>query len=496
MKRKAYIIMALVVIVTSFAGCGDNNNGGAAASSVGKSESEAGSDNSTGEVSGNNDDSAISSDDIAFEDITPMPTTVDAFQELPNAPKLSTVAVSYLSDAVALINEDSPEQAVARVVEGFETTGDESLLFYADEMALRVYIKSETTTNQNGEVITTEYDERGNVLSYESAHVKYVNTYDEDGHLLTAKTIEDGDQIVVTEEYEYDSHGNQVKATVTEFGVETVTDIEYDENHNQVYVKVTTDGRVTAIVEYTYYDEDNLCNQMGYYKSCSRKDYEEGNLVEESYAENDEQGNEIYSKTHTPYYDEEYISEFTYDKAGNILKHVEKSTDSAPTITTYSYDNKGNVIKEDVQSGEGDDKAVIHYEYTFDENSNPIEYKCTIDDSEATGGFIAWNKTEYSDDQRMIKDSELGWDGKVIHETRFTYNEDGSHVESEIGYDGEGNITFECKSYYNRLGLLTVTETDHSRSEYVYDSLGNIIAYKDDNYGYECKLSYGIIGDK
>ena len=491
MKKRAYIIVALMLATMSIAGCGSEvaNNGGVSAGQQG-SVAENGTNSESDSQGG--ESVAIDYDNIAFEDITPMPTSVEEFESLPNAPKVSTVVESFLSDAVTLLNEDKPLEAVDSIMEGYEQTSDDALLFFAEEMKLRVYVKSETTTYQDGDVVKIEYDERGNIISYEGSDSKYVNTYDEDGHLVAAKTY-DGDEVVVTEDYEYDSHGNQVKSTIKEFDVVTIRESEYDENNNVTHAQVTTGGKVTSVEDYTYFDDDNLCSEMGFYETYSLKEYEDGKLVGETFAQNDEYGNEILYRRHTPIYSEEDTSEFKYDKNGKILRRIDTADGCVPNVSTYEYDKNGNLIKEDVQSGEGDEKSVIHYEYAYDENGNAIEYKCTIDDSEAIGGFIAWNRTEYDKDQRISKYTELGWDEKPIYEMRYTYFEDGTHKMSELGFDGEGNITYESTSYYNKGGYLTLTETDHSRSEYVYDSLGNILSYVDDNYGYKNTLVYGMI---
>lgn len=250
--------------------------------------------------------------------------------------------------------------------------------------------------------------------------------------------------------------------------------ITYDKNGNAIK-DVDSDGNV--IYERTYDENNNLLMDKQYLEnggSETRKyEYDKNGKLYQSYFYDvnnveylsfqrtyDTNGNIITQKG------EEYITEYTYDSAGRIVKEVEtsegvvrvienvynadgrivKSTfsvdDTYSNTTQYSYDESGNLIYKLQEDSDGEK---IEYEYAYNKNNLLLMEKCKSND------YYSEELLSYDAKSRMTKYVILNEDG-VVHTTVVTYDDtnntayfefltnDQDDTYEKIWYDKNGNV--------------------------------------------------------
>lgn len=189
---------------------------------------------------------------------------------------------------------------------------------------------------------------------------------------------------------------------------------------------------------------------------------------------------------------------FYYDYASNLTKTV-----ADDRITRAWYDARGNVLFS--VDAEGYLSSFVYNEAGQVTNERRYESRVSVDDdmsiaqvaNRATGDFSEiWR--EYDAAGRVISE----YDQLNVH-TRHTYHADGRLEKTERAYDSFGD-TADKKDrtattwVYDKAGrIITETrasdDTEHSKTTFVYDGLGNRIEVRDANNHYT-KFTYDDLG--
>jgi len=260
-----------------------------------------------------------------------------------------------------------------------------------------------STSNEQGNVTTYTYDDKGYLIKYETTEKGLVSPceylYDTDGNLLRV-TEPDG----VVEQYSYDANGNRVAKIRYQVDKELYREeYAYDE-HNRRISQTTTDDSGTDEYRWEYDAAGNLIKSItwlsdGYWQEiavryddkgnkiwahnkdsrgmdnemqyeydaagrCTLENYVGRGTVERTY---DQQGRLTFQKTM-----QGSTTEYTYDGQGRLV--LEKTTPASAdspireTRTTYTYDEAGRVASETLVDGD----TVLVGSYTYDQYGNRL----------------------------------------------------------------------------------------------------------------------------
>ncbi len=229
----------------------------------------------------------------------------------------------------------------------------------------------------SGFVITSEYDQYGNVLLIEalengafSYKEVYSYDYDESGNMLlveVVKTSSAANETTASKSWVYDEDGNVL--TIVDRGLPggTTTDYEYDSNGNVTKRTESFNGHVdTYIFEYgangnrtmtTFNDSDGSGYTIEYHRDAA------GNVLEEIKTKYDAAGSESVA----------YTIVSTYDSNSNALTYVKTEYDSAgvgtvTNSTTNTYHPNGAL---QLMCKETTSKI---YSWEYDKYSNILKY--------------------------------------------------------------------------------------------------------------------------
>ncbi|MBQ8742865.1 MAG: hypothetical protein IJZ03_05810 [Clostridia bacterium] len=373
--------------------------------------------------------------------------------------------------------------------------------YYSDgNYRIRIYDEHEKTLK------LTEYDKNGKEIEC----VSYENTYSENGVLVLRKQYIN-ERLIEETVYEElsDKKSNRTKSSTYYFSNgEKLTELfdEKEETISSTYYDAGGNVSESSDYEYTYDKDGNV---------VFSKEYVDGKLYREkqySYTTYDYAYTPTYISKDTAYYqDEKYIYEYnenndcvrilrydsdgeltsestfktTYDKYGNYIKLQEfingeltyeheysyytddkKSTHESKR-TFYDdgykdvvwYDEDGNTLKEIRYDPDGNVEYEHNYEYTRDENGNPLYEK------QYENGELIYEK-EYSyfpddpDSTYVSKETEYYPDGGKY----VTIYDNHENIKSETEYDSDGQIVYseEHENIYNSNGdLVKINEYEN-----------------------------------
>ena len=167
--------------------------------------------------------------------------------------------------------------------------------------------------------------------------------------------------------------------------------------------------------------------------------------------------------------------EYSYDKAGNMVKDIVTfSTGNVGTVE-YSYDKDGNVVKI-VDINKTYRTGTITYELSYDTVGNMVKEVYTTSD-----GDVATITCFYDNAGNRVKDIRTSFeDGTATGE--YSYDKNGNIVREELYYDSDGSMQTLNHSYDNagnRVksvgGYSNGAETHEVSWEYSYDTVGNMV---------------------
>lgn len=268
-------------------------------------------------------------------------------------------------------------------------------------------------------------------------------------YLPVKKTILQDDDSWISEEYEYDDHGNQIKnISYSSDGVisrETETAFEYDDDGKMTqvtqYMIPVDDGEKYVANEYAFeYDEEGILVRSKETNYTVYEDMPEMNRTMVLKAEFNAQGDmikwnsTIHSEDGSEDIDDEYTYEYEHDTEGRITKQTSYYIDTeVRDIRMYEYDAEGRRTKEVyVMPGYWKDTR----EYAYDKNGNLTKY---IYDTVYEEGAQDWGLENEAFTVETIYEYEYDDAGKVKKWTSYD-KENPKQISGECEYDADGNI--------------------------------------------------------
>lgn len=268
-----------------------------------------------------------------------------------------------------------------------------------------------------------EYDERGNVVTYE-----YDNGY---------KSIWNEDEWV----YEYDYTeidgvpDNLGEAEYNKDGL-PLLQVTYDEDGEVRYrteydYDCDKDGKIEMVIEiqYSKYDEESEEIENRYYFDydsegrlveilCSREGEGKTNFYEVEYDSEGRVETEIYHAGNTKY-------EYDYDEKDRLVEFVRyyKSSEKweREDRLKYDYDEKGNLLEVERYDG-GEKDGTIDYKY----DGKKLTSVTYTEDGEKSMVF------KYKYNGKKITSGDLTEYGEEVETTKLTYDDNGNLIEVEM----------------------------------------------------------------
>lgn len=256
-----------------------------------------------------------------------------------------------------------------------------------------------------------EYDGQGNCIlysKYEGEQLVYYEEwdYDGDGRLLSAAShfLQEGSWETGTEErYEYDALGR------------TAVHWFWDEYYAEAWqYRYSYDGRGNLTEEWQYYsdevggadsyyivrtyDENDQCRSAQEFLGESRS----GILQRESRW--DAGGNLVFFRE--LWEDSgEFVTQYTYDTAGNPIQEIRTRNGEAYGQTLHTYDGEGRMLREEIQYPDGD---ILLYSYRYDSMGRQMR-----------------KETEYNGEVRKVVTWEYDIFGNCLKEKHQEYRQEG-----------------------------------------------------------------------
>ncbi len=180
---------------------------------------------------------------------------------------------------------------------------------------------------------------------------------------------------------------------------------------------------------------------------------------------------------------------FSYDGEGNVKKLVVQDDNSNSQTYTYEHDAKGNLLRENVVWSNGDDDNFTYsYEYTYDQKGNQLSW--VFSDS---NGLYTESKTEYDTYGKKLctQITHKRPNGNNEVETiSCTYNKQGLLASEEwSSTDPMMGTSKDIYEYNQQKQLISITKRysdgTSDKTEYTYDSKGNILCEKTTRTGYD-----------
>lgn len=187
--------------------------------------------------------------------------------------------------------------------------------------------------------------------------------------------------------------------------------------------------------------------------------------------------------------DELYSYSLTsFNKDGNILKHIYK-TEDLDEFCTYKYDSNGKIIKRSEYDGE--DESLFGTEiFIHDQNGNIIEN----DRYNSIGEFTYKDMYKYDSNGNKIEQNFYNSNGLLIKRLNSIYNSNGNEIEYKY-YDSNEILeikgTFKYDSRGNKIESIYYDsdESIYRRECFKYDEYGNIIENAYFDYKEQSNLS-------
>lgn len=286
-------------------------------------------------------------------------------------------------------------------------------------------------------------------------------------YLPVKKTALMGKDSWLSEEYEYDDHGNQIKniSYSSDGSIDKQTETEFEYNAAGKMTKVTQyvlpepdrEKYVSNEYEFEYDEEGTLIRS----KEASYSVYEDmpqmnSTMVME--AEFNAQGDmikwnsSIHTEDGSEDINDEYTYEYEYDAEGRVTKQASYIDTEIRDIRVYEYDAEGRIIKE-IYSMPGYWKDTRGYEYN--ENGNRTKYTYDMAYEE---GAQDWGLEDESFTVETVYEYEYDGAGNMVKWT--SYNKE--NPEQKIGeceYDANGNVIREIS--YDSDGYGSGTEYEY-----------------------------------
>ena len=304
-----------------------------------------------------------------------------------------------------------------------------------------------------------EYMEARKIF-YEMYDYKDSKTYFDQIYCVATKEVYTGsDGSVSTNEYTYDSSGNETKSvcTYSDGGV-YADEYTYDVNGNvikEVFTYTDTDGSVST-AESTYDSKGNKTKEVrtdsdGIINTNEYTYNSKGNVIKEVFTDSDG-------------IESTYEFTYTYESKENVTKRVCTCSDEIINTNEYTYNSKGNVIKEVFKDSDG---SVSTYEYTYDSKGNVTKEVRTDSDN----GTETYEYTLDSD-ERLIKEIYTNSAGKQST-TENVYNKYGQLTEQT--YDGD-----KTTDTYDNNGIRIKSETVYSYGDTSTTEYSDYVYFKKD----------------
>lgn len=292
----------------------------------------------------------------------------------------------------------------------------------------------------------TSFDSDGNV----SNAIVYTYEYDEEGNKLLSQEFS-GDVLVSEISYAVGPDGEQLPVEqVTYYDDDTWSINEYDAFGNMVHgAAYDADGNV----QYEEFTEYKLNTDGEYYEFSKVGLFAEGDIFYDEYNEygdttlthnTDANGNVWASEV----YEYEYK-----DHVKLWRKHF-----SSGKLVTISYYAENGMTAREIEYFEGNSRMETEY----NEHGDPVSIISYAADDQVESHMTY--EYEYAEDLTMLI-SRAYTDGKLVIQTEYTVNEDGSsYAGKETVYEADGSCI-----------VLIFDENDEIISETAYDANGNVI---------------------
>lgn len=358
--------------------------------------------------------------------------------------------------------------------------------------------KITTATEQNGNVIRYEYDDK-----YRTVRNVYSDSEEQFEFNDENKRTKYVDRNGNVRLFEYDENGNNTKST-DPLGYETT--IEYNEYNKPVQITSPNGG----ITSHEYDDKGNLTafiNPLGH--AINLKNDKRGHMTELALPDGSS-------------------SSLTYDDKGNILSVKDndgnetryeydglnraiKTTDAIGNETSFEYNEKGDITK--VVNASGKER---NYEYNasgkviritdFDGTMVAREYNEMGNPSRTVDGEGNETILEYDLMWNVSKQIDANGNATIFEYNKLNRLERATNAKGAVTrfeYDHNGNRTRvigpmgeEVNFSYDALDrICSVTEPDGAKSCVEYDSMGQVTKITD-AMGYATKFEYDKAGQK
>ena len=333
--------------------------------------------------------------------------------------------------------------------------------------------ESETTVEESAE--PEEESVSGQIEEEEAEEPEIITIY-----LPVKKTILQDDDSWLSEEYEYDDHGNQIKnvSYASDGSVENRTETEFEYNDDEKMTQVTQyvipeSGKEKYVAnEYAYeYDEKGVLVRSKETNYTVYEDMPEMNSTMVMEAEFNEQGDmikwnsTIHSEDGSEDIDDEYTYEYEHDTEGRITKQTSYYIDTeVRDIRMYEYDAESRRTKEVyVMPGYWKDTR----EYEYDEKGNRTKY---VYETMYEEGAQDWGLENESFTIETVYEYEYDSAGNVVKWTSYD-KEDPEWMTGECEYDADGNVIREI--FYDSEG-----HGDGAEYEYIKMQIPDIKNYR------------------
>ena len=251
-----------------------------------------------------------------------------------------------------------------------------------------------------------EYDDKGNLIKK-----IYYNAYNADGS-INYDAYNSDKNIMGWEEFEYDSDGNEIKATSCAYDGSIFDWMEYGyDNVGNMTKEVwyNENGDIIDWDEYEYDDVGNKIKEISYNEDGSISDWQE--------LEYDSAGNKIKIISYNEDGSISWWQESEYDNVGNKIKVISYNEDGSVRYwEEYKYDAVGNQTKWiSYRNGNVDYKIESEYDNAGNKIKD-ISYHYNI-----YGDMSGWSEDEYDSNGNKIKQTNFNEDGSIDYWEEYQY---------------------------------------------------------------------------
>lgn len=314
-------------------------------------------------------------------------------------------------------------------------------------------------------LIRATTDPEGNVTEYD---------YYQDGYgkgLVQSKTLKDGNTIVSTVTYEYNTQLLVSKETTSydlSKNLYAVKEYEYDSFNN---VTVTRDYGTGSTAAVTITEYDLLSRKTAEYAPNYSSDKSNGTIY--TYYPDDNVKTVIDA--------EDNVTSYKY----NVYGYVTKVTSPNGTMNLFEYDELQREKATYFQSGESGIKQILTTtSYEFEEYSFDLYFELDKADSHSCKGLKTTKTTYITEDKQVVTETLTDIKENIVYEktngeTKRTsaYYKNGQLARQT---DALGNITKYEYGYLNKLTktYTPFTSVNYSITENQYDKNGNVTLTK------------------